>query len=1129
MKGWKRRFFGWFLAVVLTAQGLFVQAGAHPQAVNVMTSFPDGWSFHYADGHTSKGGYFHIRETGERLICLEPHLNTVASTRDHWVTLTQYFNNDAAFARKLSLIAYYGENSGWGLDGWAAAQSLIWKYIMERNGEAGEQWISTNTMTGREQLQVYYDAIEQKISAYNKVPDFHDQTITLQAGESRTLTDTNGALSDMNMESSGPIRVLKEGNSLTITAVGTDAGTGTVRFKKELSGGWEGDNFAYPADGFQDLMTCGAYEPVHAALTVRVTEAPVSMEFSKQELTTGKELPGASLQVTDKSGKVVDAWISGTEPHRIRNLKNGETYTLTETLPAPGYATAQSITFTASHGAAPVVMKDDVTRIRVLKTDLTTGRELSGAALQVTDRKGNVIDRWISGVEPHVITKLTAGETYILTETAPAPGYATAQSVAFTVADTGKVQKVEMRDDITRVEISKKDLTTGEELPGASLQVTDGSGKVIDRWVSGKTPHSITKLTVGETYILTETVPAPGYVTARSAAFTVKDTGKVQKVEMRDDITRVEISKKDLTTGEELPGAALQITDSEGRVIDAWISGETPHSVTKLTAGETYILTETAPAPGYVTARSAAFTVKDTGEIQKIQMEDDITRICIQKTGLSVSREEKEAAMGAVRKEERAGETREEPEGLAGAVLQVRDASGTIIDKWTTDGKPHILEKLTAGETYLLEELSPAPGYATAEPVEFTVEDTAEIQWVVMEDEITKTEISKKDITNGKELPGASLRLTDAEGKTVDEWISEETPHRITKLVAGKTYTLTEIRPADGYVTAEAVTFTVEDTGVVQQVSMEDDITRTEVSKVDTADGEALPGALLQILDGTGRVVLEWTSGEEPRLIERLTAGETYLLHEAEAPEGYLTAADVEFTVSDTGEGQTVAMEDELAVINLEVAKRTIRRTQTGDTYKYTITTLKNASNTALENFTCTDYLPEQVIMRELHTGTFSDELEYSIAYQTNRSQEWHPLERGLNSKANHIISFASLPLKEGEQVTAYRYEFGTAPAGFGIAEQNPVYFTTVKPGVDVLEEMLTDIILSGDWRGVSVTDKDDTLTLLFEGKIEPARSFGRIVSGDASPIADLTVLAAVSAGTLMVLFVRRRKALRSP
>ena len=133
-----------------------------------------------------------------------------------------------------------------------------------------------------------------------------------------------------------------------------------------------------------------------------------------------------------------------------------------------------------------------------------------------------------------------------------------------------------------------------------------------------------------------------------------------------------------------------------------------------------------------------------------------------------------------------------------------------------------------------------------------------------------------------------------------------------------------------------------------------------------------------------------------------------------------------------------------------------------------------------------------------------------------------------MDSKANHIISFTGVALDEGEQITAYRYEFGTVPADFQIAEQNPIYFTKVKPGVEVTEEMLTNIMLSGDWRGVKVTDKDDTVTLLFEGEIEPRRSLGqslgRILTGDRAPVVYLSLSATAAAGVIVLLLKKRRK-----
>ena len=120
---------------------------------------------------------------------------------------------------------------------------------------------------------------------------------------------------------------------------------------------------------------------------------------------------------------------------------------------------------------------------------------------------------------------------------------------------------------------------------------------------------------------------------------------------------------------------------------------------------------------------------------------------------------------------------------------------------------------------------------------------------------------------------------------------------------------MTEVLPAPGYVTAESIQFTVEDTAEVQKIEMKDDVTKVEISKTDIA-GKELPGAKLTILDENGEVVESWTSTEEPHYIEMLPIGK-YTLHEESAPEGYLIAEDVEFEVKDTGEIQKVVMKDE--------------------------------------------------------------------------------------------------------------------------------------------------------------------------------------------------------------------------
>lgn len=208
------------------------------------------------------------------------------------------------------------------------------------------------------------------------------------------------------------------------------------------------------------------------------TDKPTEMWVSKRDLTNDEELPGATLSIKDSDGNVVESWVSTDTPHRVTGLHLGDAYTLTETRPADGYALADEITF---------------------------------RLLQKVDENGN---------------NLQEAEVY----------YLTTKNFLFWTWDDWKLlddATVIMYDDITKVQISKVDIATGKELPGAELTITDKDGKEIDRWVSSDKPHYIEKLPAGE-YTLTEITAPDGYDIAERIRFTVLPTGEVQTVVMKD-------------------------------------------------------------------------------------------------------------------------------------------------------------------------------------------------------------------------------------------------------------------------------------------------------------------------------------------------------------------------------------------------------------------------------------------------------------------------------------------------------------------------------------------------------------------------------------------------------------------
>lgn len=248
----------------------------------------------------------------------------------------------------------------------------------------------------------------------------------------------------------------------------------------------------------------------------------------------------------------------------------------------------------------------------------------------------------------------------------------------------------------------------------------------------------------------------------------------------------------------------------------------------------------------------------------------------------------------------------------------------TIIELKTTDadGRIAFVADLPVGYAYYVKELYAPDGFVTVEEAqEFTFDyQDSDIETVpyefTFENEATTVEFTKSDLTTGKELPGASLKVVDESGETVDEWISEKEPHVIKELVVGQTYTLVETKPADGYVTAESVEFTVENTSEIQKVEMVDDVTKVEISKTDITGEKELPGATLTILDKDGNVVETWVSGEEAHYIEKLPIG-IYTLREEQAPDGYRIAEDITFEVKDTPEIQKVTMKDEAETVDV--------------------------------------------------------------------------------------------------------------------------------------------------------------------------------------------------------------------
>ena len=272
----------------------------------------------------------------------------------------------------------------------------------------------------------------------------------------------------------------------------------------------------------------------------------------------------------------------------------------------------------------------------------------------------------------------------------------------------------------------------------------------------------------------------------------------------------------------------------------------------------------------------------------------------------------------------------------AGAKLGTSSATNTNGFAWFDADVPIRSESYpdsgNSGRYRIVEITAPAGYLLDSTPMEFSFTyEGQQIAWQVVNGTNTNlrtgVDISKQDITNGKELPGAKLEIRDADGNLVEGWTSGKVPHTVRGLELEKAYTLTETRAPDGYSEAESIVFKLVQNGTeqVNEVYMKsnDDWTKLDnatiimqdapvldIDKTDIA-GNLLPEATLTIRDANDEVVDTWTTDYKTHSVPISDefiklSGETkeyiYTLTEDAAPAGFEIAESVQFKVQQADE-----------------------------------------------------------------------------------------------------------------------------------------------------------------------------------------------------------------------------------
>lgn len=623
----------------------------------------------------------------------------------------------------------------------------------------------------------------------------------------------------------------------------------------------------------------------------------------------------------------------------------------------PNHDSYELYVYVSSSGRQNMITTDSIPvpetpthEVKILKTAVSaSGQDLGTLAKAKLLLRGPKSYRITSGTQAAVLS-LPAGD-YTLSETEAPAGYTTAEDVKFTVTDDGKimmdgkeVQQVTMKDVAFRnnVTIRKVD-EKGNNVGDAGLKITCKS-TVIKATVkpiefTSKADGTRTASLYPGEYTMSEEIVPTGYEKADPIDFSLDTNGHIfingkdvgTTITMVDKYKKhtVKISKQDIA-GEEIDGAKLTISGDKIDDITFTSSKSAPHSV-ELPAG-TYTLTETTAPKGYAVSESIKFTIDDNG---KVFVDDKDVN------GTVVMTDRYADAKFNISKQDVGGKE------IKGATLRIEGktiANKDFSTSFTSDGeKPHTVS-LQPGK-YTLTEIQVPDGYEKAEMISFEIDKTGkvtvdgkEVSQIVMVDKYAKkpVEISKQDIA-GKEIAGATLTVTGTtdQGEDITPITIKtdgKTTHKIS--VYPGTYVLTETTAPKGYLKAESIQFVVKADGSivsgqknVKQIVMVDKFSdeTVKISKRDI-NGNEIAGAKLTITHKENNETVTdytWVSEEGKNKEVVLSAGD-YTLHETGAPDGYVKASDIEFTVTADGsvtvnnkKVDTVVMTDKFTTVTV--------------------------------------------------------------------------------------------------------------------------------------------------------------------------------------------------------------------
>lgn len=410
-------------------------------------------------------------------------------------------------------------------------------------------------------------------------------------------------------------------------------------------------------------------------------------------------------EVTAQKG-IVNITLKDTQSATFSNLPSGTKYTVEEVADA-NYDASVKVNNTAQN----VDSNNNADNNKNVAATAEGTIDKTGDTVEFTNTRKLGAFSFTKTVKGNTQDKEQAYGFYVEVDGKPFNGNA-----AITQKGTEKSDDADTQD---KIEEDKSENTAG-----TTVRITDGKLSLKD----GQTA-TIENIPAGVSYSIKETT-SDRYVTLINNKVTAEtigtaEEGKTSETQFVNQVIHLNVTKTDLTGQKEVAGATMTLYKAEdvnedgtvkdgAKALDSWISGEDSFYDfgPVIRAGESYVLIETAAPDGYAYAENITFTVNEDGTIKT-----DAEKITDKETGDYIYLVKDDVTRVSVKKMDITGQKE-----VAGARLLLKDKDGNVIESWMSTTEAHVFEqKLIAGETYTLTEVTAPSGYEVAADITFTV------------------------------------------------------------------------------------------------------------------------------------------------------------------------------------------------------------------------------------------------------------------------------------------------------------------------------------------------------------------------------------------------------------------------